>query len=367
MMTVQQLRKMGHTVTVATPVPNAPDDYHGAKVIRVPGFKFPMNEFCDSEYLDIYDSYKIITEFKPDIVHICSPTWIMFGALFWCWWKNIPVVCSYHTHVPEYVKYYGLGFIGTLLSLFLWWLVRIAMNRCDLAIVTSPVMGDELREHKISKEIEVWRKGVDTELFNPNKHSSEMRAKLMPDTSKILLLYAGRMSNEKSLPFLVKVMEDPRLQGKVHLALIGEGPIRKHLEHEAFAHLKDSVSFFDFMKPEQLALAYASSDIFVFPSETETLGLVAIEAMAGGLPVVGVNARGMKITVKHGETGFKYEPGDVNQCVSFLVSLIDNPALRNTLKKNARLDAEEWSWEKATQHIVELYNRTIKKVHTKNE
>jgi len=291
----------------------------------------------------------------------------MFAALFWCWWKNIPVICSYHTHVPEYVKHYGLGFIGTLLSIFFWWLIRMCMNRCDLAIVTSTVLGEELRQHGIATEMEVWRKGVDTELFQPGKFSSETRAKLMPDTSKISLLYAGRMSQEKSLPFLVKVMEDERLMGKVHLSLIGDGPLRKELEQKSFAHLKEHVSFLGFMPPEELALAYASSDIFVFPSETETLGLVAIEAMAGGLPVVGVSARGLKVTVKHGETGFLYQPGDVEQCTSFILSLIENQDLRDSLKRNARLDAEQWSWEKATQHLVGLYNRTIKKVHSKNK
>jgi len=272
-------------------------------------------------------------------------------------------VSSYHTHIPEYVKHYRLGYLlGAIVSWLLWWFVRFNQNRSDLTIVTSSVMAEELRDHKIVNEIDIWRKGVDTEVFHPCKASSEVRSKLMPDPSKILLLYAGRMSREKCLHFLVKVLEDKRLQGRVHLTFIGDGPIRKELEVKTFAHLKKDVSFFDFMSHDELAVAYASADIFVFPSETETLGFVAIEAMASGIPVVGVSARGMKITVKDGETGFLYPPGDVDQCVSHIVSLIDNANLRKTMSRTARADAEEWSWEKATIHLVELYKKTIIRV-----
>jgi len=322
-----------------------------------------LNDWCDSEYFDIYESYSVITEFKPDIVHLCGPTWVMFGALFWCWWKSIPVISAYHTHAPEYVKHYGLGVLGLALSWFFWCLVRITQNNADLTIVTSSVMGQELKEHRINNEIVVWRKGVDTDLFNPSKFSNEMRSKLMPDPSKILLLYAGRMSHEKSLPDLVKVMEDKRLQGKAHLAMIGDGPIRKSLEHKTFGHLKDHVTFFDFMTPQELAYAYASADIFVFPSETETLGFVALEAMAAGLPVVGVSARGMKVTVKHGETGFLYPIKDMHQCVSHIITLAEDSDLRQTISRNGRKDAEEWSWENATINLVDVYHRTIDRVH----
>eukprot|EP00026_Physarum_polycephalum_P009026 Phypoly_transcript_09136.p1 GENE.Phypoly_transcript_09136~~Phypoly_transcript_09136.p1 ORF type:complete len:392 (-),score=52.67 Phypoly_transcript_09136:157-1332(-) len=360
-MTVQNLVKQGHEVLVATPGKNAPAEYHGAKVVRVPGFKFPLNDFCDSEYLDIYASYCIISSFKPDIVHVCSPTWIVFSITFWCWWFGIPCVSCYHTHVPEYVRHYISGFIGTLLTSFLWFLVRMAQNSADLTMVTSEIMGKELSDHGVSNDLAVWRKGVDTELFHPCKGSPEIRSKLMPDTSKILLLYAGRLSLEKGLPLLAKVLEDRRIKGKVHLALIGDGPIRKDLETKTFARVRSDVSFHGFMSQAELAHAYASSDIFVFPSETETLGLVAIEAMAGGLPVVGVAARGMTATVKHGETGFLYPPGDVNKCVTYLLSLINDPELRATISKTARKDAEEWGWDKATHQLVSVYEETIEK------
>jgi len=362
-MTVQHLVKQGHDVTVATPVSAAPDNYYGAKVVKVSGFKFPLNDFCDTEYLDVYESYKIISDVNPDVVHACAPTWICFSVMFWCWWKSIPVILCYHTHVPEYVRHYIGGILGSFFTWFLWWLVRIGMNSCNLTMVTSDVMGAELRDHGIMNDMAVWRKGVDTEMFHPGKSSPEVRCRLSPDPNKPLLLYAGRLSKEKGLHFLAKVLEDKRIKGKVHLALIGDGPIRKELETKTFARVKNDVSFHGFMDHTELARAYASSDIFVFPSETETLGLVAIEAMAGGLPVVGVCARGMKVTVKHGETGFLYPPGDLETCTKYLLSLIENDELRSTMSKTARKDAEQWGWDQATSQLVEVYTETLQKYH----
>jgi glycosyltransferase involved in cell wall biosynthesis len=360
-MTVQNLVKQGHEVMVATPGKNAPDEYYGAKVVKVPGHKFPLNEFCDSEYIDLYATYCAIKSFKPDIVHVCSPTWIVVSCLLWCWWFRIPLVVCYHTHVPEYIRHYIGGIIGSLLATFLWFLIRVAHNLCTLTMVTSDIMGKELAEHGICNEMAVWRKGVDTSLFHPCKGSAEVRSRLMPDTSKILLLYAGRLSLEKGLPLLAKVLEDRRIRGKVHLVLIGDGPIRKSLDTTTFARVRQHVTFTGFMSQEDLAIAYASSDIFVFPSETETLGLVAIEAMAGGLPVVGVAARGMTATVKHGVTGYLYPPGDINQCVTHLLSLIENAELRTTISKAARKDAEQWGWDEATKQLVKVYEETIEK------
>jgi len=365
--TVRELRKLGHEVNVATPVPDAPEDYYGAKVWKVPGMRLPLNEYCHTEYLDIYESYSLITKLDPDIVHVCAPTWIQFAAVFWCRMKNIPVILSYHTHVPEYVKHYGLGILGNFLSWFFWILVRNAQNYSSLTLVTSQAMCDELKANGIVNEIKVWRRGVDIDLFNPGRATPEMRQRLMPGTPKeLLLVYVGRLSAEKGLSFLAPVLDDTRLQGRVHLCLVGDGPTRKQLETETFAHLADCVSFPGFITGDDLAAAYASADVFIFPSETETLGLVAIEAMANGLPVIGVNARGIAITVKHGETGLLYNPGDVNQCVEHILQLLDSPGERQRIAKNARLDAEQWGWDKATTQVVEIYRELIEKQKTRH-
>jgi len=348
-------------VHVATPVPNAPEEYYGAKVWKTSGCKLPLNEFCHTEYLDFYESYSLISKINPDIVHVCAPTWIQFGVILWCWLKGLPVILSYHTHVPEYVKHYGLGIFGVLLSWFLMMLAIFGQNKCTLSLVTSSAMRDELKEcGVVNTEIEVWQKGVDTELFTPCKGSREMRQRLMPGAPKeLLLLYVGRVSKEKGLHTLAPVMEDERIRGRVHLAFVGDGPVREKLEKDTFAHLADCVSFHGFITGEELATAYASCDVFVMPSETETLGLVSIEAMAAGLPVIGANARGNSTTIKHGITGSLYKPGDTEEVVQSILDMLEFPERRRKLAQNAREDAEQWGWDKATAQLVEIYKSVL--------
>jgi len=359
--TVRELRKMGHEVHVATPVPGAPEDYYGAKVWKVSGCRAPLNDFCHTEYLDLYESYNLITKINPDIVHVCAPTWVQFGVVLWCWLKCLPVILSYHTHVPEYVKHYGLGIIGRFLSWIFMMLVVFAQNRCSLTLVTSSVMGDELKANGVTRtDIKVWRKGVDTELYSPCKGSAEMRQKLMSGPPKeLLLLYVGRLSQEKGLHTLAPVMADERIRGRVHLAFVGDGPTRDKLEKETFGHLGDCVSFHGFITGEELATVYASCDVFVMPSETETLGLVSIEAMAGGIPVIGANARGNSITIKNQVTGFLYKPGDTEEIIQNILTMVESPDMRRKLAVNARVDAEQWGWDKATAQLVEIYNELI--------
>lgn len=358
--TVRELKELGHDVNVVTPVNEAPDEYFGAKVWKIPGFLLPFNSYCHSEYLDIYESYSIISKFRPDIIHVCAPTWVQMGVLGWSKWYDIPTVLCYHTNVPECVKHYGLGIVGDVLSWIFWKIVQVSQNRATLTLVNSHSMAQELRDHGVVNEIQLWGRGVDTRLFHPSKASQAMRQRLMPGKPKeFLLTYVGRLSPEKNLEFLAKVLCDSRLKGRVHLALVGDGPNKKDLE-EAFSGLKGSVTFTGFLTGEDLAAAYASSDAFIFPSEVETLGLVAVEAMANGIPVIGVNARGVAITVKHEETGYLYEPGSVDSCVSSITRLMNlKPADRAKMCVNARLDAEQWGWDKDTRDLVEIYNRLL--------
>jgi len=353
---------MGHEVHLATPVPDATQCY-GIKIWKTSGCKIPMNEYCHAEYLDFWESYNIISQVKPDIVHVGTPTFIQFGILLWCYLKGLPVILSYHTHVPEYVKYYGLGLLGRLMSWFFWMLIIFGQNRCSLTLTTSSIMATELKENGVTgTEIKVWPKGVDTEMFNPSKASSEMRSRLMgPSPKKLLLVYVGRLSQEKGLESLVPVMEDERIRGKAHLALVGDGPIREKLEKETFAQLADCVSFHGFITGEELAKVYASCDVFMMPSETETQGLVTVEAMASGLPAIGAKARGNCFTIKDGVTGFLYKPGDTEEIIQDVLTLLESPETLKKYAKTAREDAEQYGWTKATTGLVGIYNDVITK------
>ena len=146
----------------------------------------------------------------------------------------------------------------------------------------------------------------------------------------------------------------------VRLAIIGSGPAEAVLK-KRFAGT--NTTFMGYMTGEELASAYASADVFTFPSDTETLGFVAMEAMASGVPAVGARAGGLPDVIKHGETGYMFTPGDLGDLNAQIDKLLKNPEERKKLGRAARADMELWSWQASTQKVLDYYElaRTIHK------
>jgi len=165
-----------------------------------------------------------------------------------------------------------------------------------------------------------------------------------------LLLYVGRLSAEKEVDRIKPVLESIP---EARLALVGDGPYREELEkHFADTH----THFVGYLAGEALGTAYASADAFVFPSRTETLGLVLLEAMAAGCPVVAANAGGIPDIVANGENGYLFDPKDEGGAIAATQRLLDRGAERELMRRNARIEAEKWGWNAATQQLVSFYN-----------
>jgi glycosyltransferase involved in cell wall biosynthesis len=248
-----------------------------------------------------------------------------------------------------------------MLEPLLWELLKAAHNQARLNLCTSTAMVQELSEKGI-QHTALWQRGVDTELFRPELRSQAMRDRLLSgrsDTGK-LLLYIGRLSAEKQIDRIRPVLE---AMPDARLALVGDGPYRNRLE-EIFAGLP--VNFVGYLAGEELAAAYASGDAFVFPSSTETLGLVLLEAMAAGCPVVGANRGGIPDIVSDGVNGCLYEPegadGGAASLTAAVQRLLGDPAEREQLRCNARSEAERWGWAGATDQLRGFYRQVLNDV-----
>ena len=198
--------------------------------------------------------------------------------------------------------------------------------------------------------ISVWKKGVCSDTFHPQFKCSAIREKLSGGNPEApLLLSVGRLGSEKNLKFLKDVLE--RVPG-ARLAFVGDGPAREELQ-EYFAGTP--TVFAGMLHGEELSAAYASADVFVMPSESETLGFVVLEAMASGVPVVAVAAGGIPdILSKQGETGYLYKPGDVEAAAGYVRTLLENGELRRTVGAAAREEVSLWDWKAATQHLMDV-------------
>jgi len=247
-----------------------------------------------------------------------------------------------------------------MLEPLLWELLKAAHNQAVLNLCTSTAMVAELSEKGIQNTA-LWQRGVDTELFRPELRSDSMRSKLLGehDDQGALLLYVGRLSAEKQIERIKPVLD---ALPQARLALVGDGPYRQQLE-KAFENT--ATNFVGYLEGEELASAYASGDAFLFPSSTETLGLVLLEAMAAGCPVVGANRGGIPDIITDGVNGCLYEPDGTDGGSASLISatqrLIGNDVERQGLRKAARQEAERWGWAGATEQLRSYYREVLAK------
>nr|WP_283752609.1 glycosyltransferase [Roseofilum acuticapitatum] len=345
--TVDHLQRLGDRVLIVCPEGGL-TEYKGAKIYGVSGMPLPW-------YPELKMAFprpaigEAIADFDPDLIHVANPAILGLAGLYYGKKFDIPLVASYHTHLPQYLQHYGLG----VLEPVLWELLKGAHNQADLNLCTSSVMVQELINHEIER-VDLWQRGVDTELFHPSLASREMRDRLSqghPDSP--LLLYVGRLGAEKEIDRIKPVLES--IPG-ARLALVGDGPNRAVLE-EHFAGTP--THFVGYLRGQTLASAFASADAFVFPSSTETLGLVLLEAMAAGCPVVAAGTGGIIDIVTDGVNGYLFDPSDPQGAITATQKLLDNQSERETLRQNARQEAERWGWSAATQQLRRYYQAVV--------
>ncbi|MBD2577413.1 glycosyltransferase family 1 protein [Oscillatoria sp. FACHB-1406] len=345
--TVEHLQRNGDKVLVVCPEGGL-KEYKGAQIHGLSAFPLPMYPELKMA-LPRPTLRKVLERFQPDLIHVVNPAVLGLGGIYYAKVMDIPLVASYHTHLPQYLHHYGFGaFEG-----FLWELLKAVHNQAQLNLCTSTAMVEELSTHGIERT-DLWQRGVDTELFQPHLACPKMRFRLSKGhPERPLLLYVGRVSPEKEIEQIRPVLE--AIPG-ARLAIVGDGPHRKALEQH-FAGTP--VNFVGYLQGIELATAFASADAFVFPSRTETLGLVLLEAMAAGCPVVAARSGGIPDIVTNGVNGYLFEPNDPQGAISATQKLLAADTERENLRANARQEAERWSWSAATRQLQAYYKNVL--------
>jgi glycosyltransferase involved in cell wall biosynthesis len=345
--TVEHLQRNGDQVLVVSP-DGGLTEYKGAKIYGVSGFPLPL--YPELKLALPRPSIGVALEkFQPDLIHVVNPAVLGLGGLYYAKVMQLPLVASYHTHLPQYLHHYGLG----MLEGVMWELIKVSHNQAQLNLCTSTAMVQQLREHGIER-LDLWQRGVDIETFYPELASLEMRSHLSqghPESP--LLLYVGRLGAEKEIDRIKLVLDaipDARL------ALVGDGPHRSALEKH-FAGTP--THFVGYLTGKELGSAFASADAFIFPSRTETLGLVLLEAMAAGCPVVAARSGGIPDIVTDGVNGYLFDPTDEEGAIKATQRLLDNHEERETLRQNARMEAERWGWAAATRQLQNYYRSVV--------
>jgi glycosyltransferase involved in cell wall biosynthesis len=326
--TVEHLQKQGNQVLVFCPEGGL-KEYQGAMINGIHGIPLPL--YPELKLAIPTPSINFaLKKFNPDLVHVVNPAVLGLGGIYYAKKLRIPLVASYHTHLPQYLHHYNLGALEGLL----WEGLKLVHNQAQLNLCTSTAMVNELVSHGIER-VDLWQKGVDTDTFNTGCVCEKMRDRLSKGHPDAPLL--------ESIP-------------GARLAIVGNGPAKEELEG-LFAGM--NTNFVGYLHGQDLASAYASADAFIFPSSTETLGLVLLEAMAAGCPVVAARRGGIPDIVTDGVNGYMFDPDDSQGAIEATQRLLAQKDERDVLRQNARLEAEKWSWASATKQLENFYQGVL--------
>jgi len=294
---------------------------------------------------------KQLDAFQPDVIHIKTQATMGLMGLRYAENNNIPVVSTYTTNLSAYLEAYHLE----LLEQPLWMFLRSFHNKCTVNLAPSRYSKEQLEEQNIGN-IKLWPRGVDLEKFSPTYKDEGLIDSLRTNGDEILLLYVGRIAAEKNLDLLMetaKKLNDNQKSFK--LIMVGDGPYRETLENQKIPN----VIFVGYKKGEALSKYYASCDIFVFPSTTETFGNVILEAMASKTVVLSVNEGGVKENIISPYNAIAVDQVSSEEFYENIIALMDSPDSRRFLAENAYTYAKKKGWERIFDSLVETYKEVI--------
>jgi len=318
--TSSELRRMGHDVLIA-----------GPDALRWCTFAAPSYPSIKLEFLARPRLYKIVQEFKPDFIHIATEGPLGWAARNMCLYHRLPFTTSYHTRFPEYLAARVLKIFSRFVRIFSYAALRRFHTPSSAIMVATPSIEAELHKRKFRRIVR-WSRGVDTKLFQPYGKNIEAYQNI----PRPVLLYVGRVAIEKNLRAFLG------LKTPGSKVVIGDGPDLELLRTEY-----PDAHFLGSMSGEILARHYAACDLFVFPSTTDTFGLVLLEACAAGLRIASYPAPG-PVDVFSDPTTQKFAvlDADLHQAVQRALVLPNDPALPRTF-------AESFSWQACT---ADFYN-----------
>lgn len=348
---VEHLEDRGIPARVFAPTVDDPALDHSGSLVPVPSLPLPGR----SDYrfsLGLTPSVRSeLEEFDPTLYQISTPDFLGLQALYRARSRGVPVAGTYHTHFASYLKYYRLSAMEPVV----WRYLRHFYSRCDHVYVATETMEDELRSHGIESGVRLWRRGIDIERFRPSRASPAWRRSLGIAEDEVVVVLVSRLVREKGLRTYAEVIERLEAREVPHRSMIvGDGPEREALE----GRLPDTI-FTGFLDGRELARAYASADVFLFPSETETFGKVTLEAMASGLPAVCADAPGSRDLVRDGTTGLLCPAGDIAEFTESVGRLVTDPSLRREMGGAARRRARTFSREKVLDRVIGYYDELL--------
>lgn len=356
------LQDAGHEVFIFAP--NYPDWKETEKnVFRYKSFAFNYDDYLYVIPLPMFSKMEdVVRSLNLDIIHSHQPFSLGWEATKLAKKLDLPIVLTYHIRYQDYSHYVFLV-PKKISQKIIGWIVNRNCLQCDAVIAPSSAIKQLLFDEGIKKCVQVIPSGINIDQFAKDAGRRELlRNKYDIKENEVLLITASRVMSEKNIDFLVRAFAIIRKTRKdVKLMIVGEGSFRDELDAMVKElHLEDCIIFTGLLDKEGMIAHYQASDIFVFASLTETQGLVAVEAMAAGLPVVAVKASGIEDMIKSGQDGILTDNTEDNFAAN-TIKLIEDGELRKKMADAARSNAQEFCIAPWVNKVVNLYKELIRK------
>ena len=317
-----------------------PVRYGMAAITRLPAMGFPGYRDVRVALSGVGKISRVLEDYEPDMVHLASPFTLGWTAVRAANELDLPCVAIYQTEIPSYADRYGVGWGEGIL----WNRVLNIHERADLTLAPSTYAMRQLEQLGVPR-LRLWPRGVDAERFHPSKRSQSLHSSWAPK-GEVVVGYVGRLAAEKRVEDLARLAA---VDG-IKVVIVGEGP-----SHEKLKALLPDAHFLGFLTGDDLAQVVASFDVFVHCGELETFCQTIQEALASGVPVVAPRRGGPIDLVDHGETGYLYTPGKLDELVAYVTGLVEDKELRERFAAHARVSVEGRTWAKVCDVLMGYY------------
>jgi len=349
---VGYLLRQGAAVRIYSPTIRQPAFEPTGDLVSVPSIPVPGRAEYRAPVMIPRRVKRDLKDFRPNLFHVASPELLGHRAVTLARKWDLPVVASVHTRFETYFRYYGMAWMEPLIEAAL----RRFYRRCDAIYAPSESMAQLLRDQRMSFNVGIWSRGIDKEIFNPNRRDLAWRRELGIGDDDPVIGFIGRLVMEKGLDVFSDSVDRLEAQGCRHKVLVvGDGPARDWFERR----LPNAV-FTGFQTGSELGRAVASMDMLFNPSVTETFGNVTLEAMACGLPVVAAHATGSASLVTDGVTGRLIQPGAIGTFGDALARYCNDQDARIKAGEAGRSVSDHYGWDEINQTLVNSYLRIIR-------
>lgn len=358
---VDGLIDRNHQVQIIRPRQNSKDAGSATEQeTQITTFGLPIPKYPELKFglpsSGLFD--KLWRKQRPKAVYVATEGPLGWSAMRVANKLGIPVISGFHTNFQSYSQFYGFGWLERIILRYL----RHFHNQTDKTLTPTKTQSDYLVS-KGFRNVEILSRGVDCTLFNPNKRCTALRAEWVVEQDELVCLYVGRLANEKNVSLISRSFKKLASENRnLRLVFVGDGPARASLEEE----LPDAI-FAGTRRGDDLARHYASADIFLFPSRTDTFGNVVTEAMASGLGIVAFNDAAAREHLQDGESGYLANLSSEDDFTVKLERALSDTAMLRRIQAKSLSIAQSISWQTIVdQFISTLLSKTSTAERGKN-